>query len=428
MAPYLGLCTALLCATANARLLPVHLQKPTSTESVLVMKGNLLPMGVYATTIGVGTPPVPFQVTLDTGSTDMLIPVKGCKGCAAGAPTFNPDASSTSSVVACKGTSDVKCKSCADGHLDQCGFKDSYLTCDLSNETATCTVSGGVYHDVIHLSEKLSAPWAFGGITFQTTNFDQFKKIDGIFGLAFQKLGFSDSPMEGVVRKGAIDDVVQTCLTREGGLLVFGRDASDAKYYHGDLQWTPILEKSWYVVWFNDLFVNEKNSGVHGVLLNGPTDEPCIVDSGTNFLSLTADAFNATRRLFQSSCQHGKDLPGICGKGPALFEGHSVQLTPSEINEFPTVTIEMRGNVSLSVSGNEYLIPKPGHEGEYVMGIIQGDCIIGDVHMIKYWVAYDRANMRIGFAPLKAGACAATAKELLATPWLGNGEASVVVV
>jgi hypothetical protein len=50
--------------------------------------------------------------------------------------------------------------------------------------------------------------------------------------------------MEGVVRTGAIEDVVQTCLTREGGLLVFGRDASDAKYYHGDLQWTPILEKS----------------------------------------------------------------------------------------------------------------------------------------------------------------------------------------
>lgn len=412
----------LLCAVAHARLLPLHLHKPATTEEVLVMKGNMLPMGIYATTVSVGTPPVPFEVTIDTGSTDMLIPVKGCKGCAKDAPTYNTKASSTSSVVACKSTSDVQCKSCAVGNKDQCGFTDSYLTCNMKNQTDTCTVSGGIYHDVIHISDRLSAPWTFGGITFQTTNFDQFKKIDGIFGLAFQKLGFSDSPMEGVVRTGAIEDVVQTCLTRQGGLLVFGQDASDGKYYEGDLQWTPILEKSWYVVWFEDLSVNAKSSGVHGVALNGPADDACIVDSGTNFLSLTVDAFNATRKLFQSLCQEGKDLPGICGTGPALFDGQSAKLTPEQIKQFPSVTIELRGKVSLTVSGEEYLIPRPGHAGEYLMGIIQGDCIIGDVHMVKYWVAYDRANMRIGFAPLKEAACTASAKELL------SKSSSVVVV
>merc|ERR1711972_30639 len=121
-------------------------------------------------------------------------------------------------------------------------------------------------------------------------------------------------------------------------------------------------------------------------------------------------------------CQEGKDLPGICGAGPALFDGKSVQLTPEQIKQFPPVTIALRGNVSLTITGDDYLIPKPGHAGEYVMGIIQGDCIIGDVHMVKYWVAYDRANMRIGFAPLKEDACTASAKELLFE------SASVVVV
>lgn len=402
----------LLGTGSDGRMLPLHLHKPTTFESVLVMKGNMLPMGVYATTISIGTPPVPFQVTIDTGSTDMLVPVQGCNGCVAGAPTYDPKASSTSSVVPCTDSSDMHCKQCAAGNPSQCGFKDSYLTCDMSNETATCTVSGGVYSDIVHLSPTLSAPWALGGIDFQTTNFDQFKKIDGIMGLAFQKLGFSDSPMESVVRTGQIDDVVQTCFTHDGGLLVFGSDASDSHYYQGDLQWTPILFKAWYTVYADELLVNEQSSGVNGVALNGPDDNPCIVDSGTNFLSLTSEAFEATHKLFQDLCHAGQDLPGICGKAPGLFEGRSVNLTATEILKFPTLTIKLRGDVPLSISGKEYLVPKPGHSGEYIMGIIQGDCIIGDVHMIKYWVSYDRANMRIGFAPLNEGACSAKATEL----------------
>lgn len=91
-----------------------------------------------------------------------------------------------------------------------------YLTCDLSNLTASCSVSGGIYRDVLVIPGLTPVPMRsvppdsiaigaglrarrgdrFGGIEQQTENFDQFKLVDGILGLAFKDLGFDDSPFE----------------------------------------------------------------------------------------------------------------------------------------------------------------------------------------------------------------------------------------
>lgn len=70
--------SSLLCYGSFARMLPVHLRPASGvSERILGMKGNLLPMGIFYTTVSVGTPPREFPVTVDTGSTDMLLPVAG---------------------------------------------------------------------------------------------------------------------------------------------------------------------------------------------------------------------------------------------------------------------------------------------------------------------------------------------------------------
>ena len=73
---------SLLCYGSFARMLPVHLRPASGvSERILGMKGNLLPMGIFYTTVSVGTPPREFPVTVDTGSTDMLLPVAGKHAC-----------------------------------------------------------------------------------------------------------------------------------------------------------------------------------------------------------------------------------------------------------------------------------------------------------------------------------------------------------
>jgi len=170
---------------------------------------------------------------------------------------FDPKASATSAIEVCNKT--LTCSKCqaspSDPSVSQCGFKDSYLTCDLSNLTAVCSVAGVIYSDSVTIAGISANNVRFGGIDKQTTNFDQFKQIDGILGLAFSgdsrgsQMGFDDTPFQRLVDQNVgLENVVQTCLTPEGGLLVLGRDDErDRQFYNGTLQWSPITLAAWWV-------------------------------------------------------------------------------------------------------------------------------------------------------------------------------------
>jgi hypothetical protein len=49
-------------------------------EGVLPLSGNVLPLAIFYTTVQIGNPPRTFNVSVDTGSTDMLVPLAGCNG------------------------------------------------------------------------------------------------------------------------------------------------------------------------------------------------------------------------------------------------------------------------------------------------------------------------------------------------------------
>ena len=142
-------------------------------------------MGIYYTRVKVGSPPREFVVSIDTGSTDLLVPGNDCDGCNVTTPKYDPSKSTSSSPVLCHDTSDCTRKAREQPSCwtpgDLCPFSDVYLTCDLSNLTALCSVAGPLYRDIVEIAGfKTSVPVKFGVILNQTTNFDQFKLIDGI--------------------------------------------------------------------------------------------------------------------------------------------------------------------------------------------------------------------------------------------------------
>ena len=63
-------------------------------------------------------------------------------------------------------------------------------------------------------------------------------------------MGFDVSPFQKLVdQNDDLANVVQTCLTPRGGLLVLGQDAArDRPFYRGELQYTPITLEAWYTV------------------------------------------------------------------------------------------------------------------------------------------------------------------------------------
>lgn len=385
-------------------------------HGVLPLAGNLLPLAIFYTTVEVGTPRRTFNVSVDTGSTDMLVPLAGCHGCKQGTSVFDPKQSRTSAIEGCNKT--IECPTCkmspSDPSVNQCGFKDSYLTCDLKNLTAICSVAGVIYRDSVTIGGMSADDVRFGGIDQQTTNFDQFKRIDGILGLAYKgdSMGFDDSPFQRLVEQNhGLANVIQTCLTPDGGLLVFGQDERDRTFYNGTLQWTPITLEAWYTVNATSLLVAGRRLNVSLADLNGPfPDDPCIVDSGTNFLSLTHKAFQAVVEAFKSMCSEGINLKGVCSepKGGSFFDGKAFEMAPHDLALFPDVEIDLVGDagmpdVKLPIGPSDYFVRLP--DGTYRLGITDGDCIIGNTHMLRYWTVYDRGNKRMGFAPALQDKC-----------------------
>jgi len=296
----------------------------------------------------------------------------------------------------------------------QCAFEDTYLTCDLKNLTATCSVAGGIYRDSVLLGDLAAHDVRFGGIDSQTRNFDQFQNIDGIMGLAYKPLGFDYSPFQRVVdQNDDVENVIQTCLTHDGGLLLLGEDPEmDKEFYYGELQYTPITLDSWYAVNATQLAVGGKPVNISLLELNGPyPSDPCIVDSGTNFLSLTTPAWRGVKEYFAEVCTYSK-MKGVCDvpEGKGLFDGVEYNLTSTDISMFPEIEITLVGDVRLLLSAEDYLVPV---DGNYRLGMTEGDCIIGNTHMLRYWTVYDVKNSRIGFAPANREKCAAKRNVLL---------------
>mmetsp|Transcript_49253 Transcript_49253/g.106977 ORF Transcript_49253/g.106977 Transcript_49253/m.106977 type:complete len:138 (+) Transcript_49253:3-416(+) len=66
------------------------------------VRGNVLPLGIFYSTVAVGTPPQTFNVSLDTGSTDLLVPGLNCDGCVYSNSTtrhYDPSKSSTAQFI-----------------------------------------------------------------------------------------------------------------------------------------------------------------------------------------------------------------------------------------------------------------------------------------------------------------------------------------
>merc|ERR1711934_945631 len=106
------------------------------------MDGNVYPVGIYWTAITLGTPPQQFQVAVDSGSSDLIVPAKGCDGChPENTGEYDAPASSTSQDIPCT-DHNYRCVQCVS---DQCSFFNTYETCNLTAPTQPCSVKGPLY-------------------------------------------------------------------------------------------------------------------------------------------------------------------------------------------------------------------------------------------------------------------------------------------
>jgi len=180
----------------------------------------------------------------------------------------------------------------------------------------------------------------------------------------------------------------------------------DPTKFYGDLQWIPVVQQRWYNMALVDVMVGGVSIGLPAIVYSYLNDQiGSFIDSGTSVILFGPAIYTAFQTLWQSTyCS----LPGICGQSPPLLFGGDC-LTDAQmgnsLSSFPAVNFIFSGQnngevVSLSVPPTAYLLHA---NGQYCWGfgsVPSISAVLGDVFMENFYIVHDRANTRVGFAPI----------------------------
>ena len=367
--------------------------------------GAVWPTAIYWSTVSIGTPGVNFPVAIDSGSGDLDVAGKGCSGCVTKPPNnaYDPDASSTSSPAfpyrfsnTCE-TSRVRTPRALE--RDARGLTSVRIplpdqTCDLKDPTAPCTISGSLHTDRVSLAGFGPVDVKFGAILSQTSNFDQFKEIDGVMGFTG---GRSEDVFASLVAAGLCENVWAMCMragSKSNGTLTIG--GVDPRLSDGEVHYVPDAGRGFHSVSVSSVMLGD---------LRIPVGEAAILDTGTNVLLVPPSLYH---QLQTQMCAN----PALTSCA-ALWANDCVSLSDTQVDAYPPLALNLDG-LALNMSSRDYLLlgsPLATSAGQYCLGIRNGGSaggsgfIIGDTTMRHYYLVFDLERKRIGWGNVNEAGC-----------------------
>jgi hypothetical protein len=347
----------------------------------------------------------------------------GCNGCTTKAPNnfYSPQNSTTSHLFTCSvARSCVPQGSTCHPFKKYCGFSNTYETCVPTDPTAPCTITGVWYQDNVSWGGTAAVPVQFGGINFQTSNFEQFQNIDGVVGMAGP--ANPQSVISQLASNHAIPEWLWSLCLQPGavsnGTITIG--GIDSRLYHGQIQ----VRFSFFLSFVAQRCVRQYTPDVgegqfYSMQLEGITlgnnasiyidENAFILDSGTNILLVADETYSSMKNAFLEMCST-VNLHGICdvASSKTLFDGYCFDFTAAQVAQFPNITIALTG-VNLTLRNSNYILLNYGTNfkpGQSCLGIAntgpQGLMIIGDTQLASYYTVFDQTNQQIGFAPVSS--------------------------
>ncbi|KAF9220239.1 acid protease [Gyrodon lividus] len=300
--------------------------------------------------IDVGTPPQPYLVEFDTGSSDLVLPGIYCDESCNGHGIYDPESSETCTNM-------------------EMSFLIRYTNGD--------DASGTVYTDTVSIGGLTAIDQTLGVASHYSHGLRIARFLpDGLMGMAFQSVSvFNESPVfQTLVAQGRTDEpVFAFSLAATRAELYIG--GTNPNMYTGNFAWAQVIQHGFWQVNMDNLVGNGQ------IVL---TNVPCIIDTGTDLIHGVAEDVEA--------------LYGVIGGrlGDDDFYAFPCDDVPSIVFTF--------GDTPFSVSAEAFNIGPDPIDPSYCIGaIVTGVSplwIVGSVFLSNVYTAFDVANVRVGFATL----------------------------
>ncbi|XP_059658470.1 aspartyl protease family protein At5g10770-like [Cornus florida] len=344
--------------------------------------------GNYYININLGTPPKPYAVMVDTGSSFSWVQCQ---------PKPYPSASPTFKKLPCskpecslRGEATPVDPKCTDPR--ECKYNASYVDTSFS--------FGYLCRDLLTLTQSDKLPGFVFGCGQGSHEFTFTSEFAGIVGMARDNL----SMISQLSAKYGHDFsyCLPTVQGRSVGLLSIGKDSLTRSSY----KFTPMLNiskgnrgSSLYGLSLTAIVVARKPLGVAEAEYKRST----IIDSGTMVTRLPTSVYKVLRDEFRSIMSKHK----LIRTNPTseylrtCYKGSLKQMS----SYVPEVRMVFQGGVELTLAPQNILVE--GDEGTMCLAFADYSdtdeiAIIGNIQLQTYSVAYDVSNSRIGFA---AGVC-----------------------
>ncbi|XP_070282377.1 pepsin F-like [Myotis yumanensis] len=313
----------------------------------------------YVGTISIGTPPQKFRVVFDTGSADLWVPSIYCSSPACVTHRiFKPLRSST--------------------------FQDTNRPIKLVYGSGSMT--GLLGYDDVRIRNLVCKSQAFGLSTTESGIALEFAAFDGILGLAYPSLAFNDTTpvFDSLWKQGLLPDNLfafyLSSNKRNGSVVMFG--GVDHSYYRGELQWVPVSEQGFWQVTVDSISMN-------GTVVACPGGCQAIVDTGTSLLIGPPDpVLNILKSINAQNTSTGEYI-----------------VSCDDVQSLPDIVFTMN-NVTYPVPASAYI--RRGKTDICYSNLYKDTLtsfnhwVLGDVFLRLYFTVFDRANNRIGLAPVVA--------------------------
>jgi len=318
----------------------------------------------YYGPITIGTPPQPFNVIFDTGSSNLWVPSSECSKLDIACQLHNKYNHAESSTYVANGSS----------------FSIQYGTGAMTGFVSEDTVVLGDYKIPHQLfAEATSEP----GTTFVAT------PADGILGMAWPEIAVNAIPPVWVnaVSQGIVsDNVFSFWLNR-----TVGEDGAGGELYLGGYDPTHIDGEINYVPVSKDGYWQFVASGVSVLGKNYCGGGRCnaIADTGTSLFAGPTIACDAINKAIGAIPIAEGEYEVDCRKIPTM----------------PDVTLEING-VTYTLTPDQYVLQVSAEgETECISGFVGMDIpppmgplwIFGDVFIGAYTTIFDMGNNRLGF-------------------------------